>query len=223
MNATERLLVLCTLASPQPDERAEAARLVGEGVDWDLFQTLAEANATAPLVWKMVAALGQQDRVPPAVRARFEERAAAIRDANEARLKNARDLFARFARRHIDVVILKGVLFAETIYRDPYYKKMNDVDILIRVRDLDAVYEIFQELRYFCAAELVGEINGWLDVRSGDPPPGTDSRGIFRVGSRYTIGGWRGDVSLFFGLTSNDPAVGFGAGFTYVFNAFSVP
>jgi hypothetical protein len=73
------------------------------------------------------------------------------------------------------------------------------------------------------AAELVGEINGWLDVRNGDPPPGTDSRGIFRVGSRYTIGGWRGDVSLFFGLTSNDPAVGVGAGFTYVFNAFSVP
>lgn len=73
------------------------------------------------------------------------------------------------------------------------------------------------------AAELVGEINGWLDVRNGDPPPGTDSRGILRIGSRYTIGGWRGDVSLFFGLTSNDPAIGFGAGFTYVFNAFSVP
>ena len=73
------------------------------------------------------------------------------------------------------------------------------------------------------AAELVGEINGWLDVRNGEPPPGTDSRGILRVGSRYTIGGWRGDVSLLFGLTSNDPAVGVGAGFTYVFNAFSVP
>ena len=30
-------------------------------------------------------------------------------------------------------------------------------------------------------------------------------RGIFRLGARYTIGGWRGDASLFFGLTSNDP------------------
>jgi hypothetical protein len=73
------------------------------------------------------------------------------------------------------------------------------------------------------AAELVGEINGRLDVRNGDPPPGTGSRGIFRIGARYTIGGWRGDASLLFGLTSNDPNVGFGAGFTYVFNAFSVP
>jgi hypothetical protein len=73
------------------------------------------------------------------------------------------------------------------------------------------------------AAEIVGEVNGRFDVRNGDPPPGTGSRGIFRVGTRYTIGGWRGDASLFIGLTSNDPSVGFGAGFTYVFNAFSVP
>jgi hypothetical protein len=73
------------------------------------------------------------------------------------------------------------------------------------------------------AAELVGEVNGRFDVRNGDPPPGTGSRGILRVGTRYTIGGWRGDASLFFGLTSNDPGVGFGAGFTYVFNGFSVP
>ena len=73
------------------------------------------------------------------------------------------------------------------------------------------------------AAEMVGEFNGRFDVRNGDPPPGTGSRSIFRLGTRYTIGGWRGDASLFIGLTSNDPHVGVGAGFTYVFNAFSVP
>ena len=73
------------------------------------------------------------------------------------------------------------------------------------------------------SAELVGEIVGRLDVREGDPPPGTESRSILQIGARYTIGGWRGDASVFFGLTPNTPAVGVGAGFTYVFNAFSVP
>jgi hypothetical protein len=73
------------------------------------------------------------------------------------------------------------------------------------------------------AAEFVGELNGHFDVRDGDPPPGTGSRGIFRLGTRYTIGSWRGDASVFFGLSSDDPNVGVGAGFTYVFNAFSVP
>ena len=73
------------------------------------------------------------------------------------------------------------------------------------------------------AAEVVGEINGRLDPREGDPPPGTESRGTVRFGARYTIGGWRGDVAVLFGLTSQDPSVGVAAGFTYVFDAFTLP
>ena len=72
-------------------------------------------------------------------------------------------------------------------------------------------------------AEIVGEVNGRLDTRAGDPPPGTESRGIVRAGARYTVGGWRGDAAVFFGITSRDPDVGVAGGFTYVFNAFRVP
>jgi len=72
-------------------------------------------------------------------------------------------------------------------------------------------------------AEIVGELNGRLDTRAGDPPPGTESRGIVRAGARYTVGGWRGDAAMFFGVTSRDPNFGVAGGFTYVFNAFRVP
>lgn len=72
-------------------------------------------------------------------------------------------------------------------------------------------------------AEVVGEINGRLDTRNGEPPPGTESRGTGRFGARYTIGSWRADAAILFGLTSHDPSIGFGAGFTYVFDAFKVP
>ena len=73
------------------------------------------------------------------------------------------------------------------------------------------------------AAEVVGEINGRVDTREGDPPPGTESRGTVRFGARYTIGTLRADAAILFGVTSNDPGVGFAAGFTYVFNAFQIP
>ena len=72
-------------------------------------------------------------------------------------------------------------------------------------------------------AEVVGELNGRADTREGDPPPGTESRSVVRVGARYTVGGWRGDVGVTFGLTTNDPTVGLGAGFTYVFKGFQIP
>lgn len=72
-------------------------------------------------------------------------------------------------------------------------------------------------------AEVVGEINGRVSTRSGDPFPGTESRGLLKLGGRYTRGPVRLDAGLFFGLTSADPTLGFTAGFTYVFNAFRVP
>jgi hypothetical protein len=71
--------------------------------------------------------------------------------------------------------------------------------------------------------EVVGEINGRWSTRSGGPFPGTESRGIFKVGGRYTHGPMRVDAGVLVGLTSIDPTIGFTAGFTYVFNAFNVP
>lgn len=71
--------------------------------------------------------------------------------------------------------------------------------------------------------EVVGEVNGRLDVRDGEPPPGTESRGTMRVGGRYTYNTVRIDGGLIIGMTSNDPGIGFTAGLTWVFRGFTVP
>jgi hypothetical protein len=72
------------------------------------------------------------------------------------------------------------------------------------------------------AAEIVGELNGRASTRSS-AIPGTESRGILKLGGRYTRGPVRLDAGVFFGLTTIDPTIGFTTGFTYVFNAFTVP
>lgn len=72
------------------------------------------------------------------------------------------------------------------------------------------------------ATEVVGELNGRVSTRS-NPFPGTESRGILKIGGRYTTGSLRVDAGLFVGLTTIDPTVGLTVGFTYVFNAFTVP
>lgn len=72
-------------------------------------------------------------------------------------------------------------------------------------------------------AEVVGELSGRLSTRAGGPFPGTETRGRLNLGGRYTYGSIRFDGSVFVGLTSIDPTVGFSTGFTYVFDAFKVP
>ena len=72
------------------------------------------------------------------------------------------------------------------------------------------------------ATELVGELNGRASMRT-TAFPGTESRGILKIGGRYTHGSVRLDAGVFLGLTTIDPTIGFTAGFTYVFNAFTIP
>jgi hypothetical protein len=71
--------------------------------------------------------------------------------------------------------------------------------------------------------EVVGEVNGRLDTRDGDPPAGLESRGAVRIGGRFTRSTVRVDGGLIVGITSNDPSVGFTAGLTWVFKGFTVP
>jgi hypothetical protein len=72
--------------------------------------------------------------------------------------------------------------------------------------------------------EVVGEINGRAEQWGEDPtPPGTESRAILRLGSRYTRGSARVDGALLIGVTSRDPSWGFTAGVTWVFRGFTVP
>jgi hypothetical protein len=70
--------------------------------------------------------------------------------------------------------------------------------------------------------EVVGELNGRQNTRSGTPPIGTESRSMFRLGSRFTRGPVRFDGALLVGVTERDPAWGFTAGLTWVFKAFTV-
>ena len=72
-------------------------------------------------------------------------------------------------------------------------------------------------------AEVVGEVNGRVSTRSGTAFPGTETRGVLKLGGRYTRGLARLDAGAFVGMTTTDPTIGFTLGVTYVFTAFTVP
>jgi hypothetical protein len=73
------------------------------------------------------------------------------------------------------------------------------------------------------STELVGEINGRVNLEEGRLDPGAENRAVMRLGARYTRGPVRVDGAVLLGMTSRDPQVGVTAGLTWVLNAFQVP
>lgn len=63
---------------------------------------------------------------------------------------------------------------------------------------------------------IVSEINGRANTRSGDAPLGTESIGQFRIGTQIRASGLRFDTAAIFGLTNFSPRSGFTLGVTYV-------
>lgn len=72
------------------------------------------------------------------------------------------------------------------------------------------------------ATEVVGEFVGRANF-ARTTTPGAEDRGLLRFGARYTHAGVRLDGGILLGLSPRDPAIGFTAGFTWVFNAVTIP
>ncbi|WP_343667590.1 nucleotidyltransferase family protein [Chitinophaga sp.] len=80
--------------------------------------------------------------------AQFEAAYNKIKSENEQRNAIAARFLKAFHENNIDVIILKGNLFAHTIYADTGYKKMNDFDILIRKEDWGKIHRIYLDLGF---------------------------------------------------------------------------
>jgi len=63
---------------------------------------------------------------------------------------------------------------------------------------------------------VVSEVNGRMNTRSGSAPVGTESVGQFRVGAQIKASGLRFDTAALFGLTEYSPRTGIIFGVTYV-------
>jgi hypothetical protein len=71
-----------------------------------------------------------------------------IKRENEDRNQVAIQFLSEFRKHEIEVVVLKGNLFTQTVYQDVGYKKMNDFDILAHQKDWPRIQEIYANLGY---------------------------------------------------------------------------
>ncbi|WP_225728804.1 MULTISPECIES: nucleotidyltransferase family protein [unclassified Nocardia] len=183
----ERALVHAALARPSERERMRLRELVDDIADWPEFLALAKVNATVPLVRRRLERENRLALLPPPVAAEFAAITDHIAEVNDRRLHAAIELLARCHDRGIRCVVLKGMLFATEIYRDPRYKRMNDLDILVELDQVDDLIGVYRELGLFATTELLGKAPKVRAERSHHLPSFVSRDGALVVGTHWGL------------------------------------
>jgi hypothetical protein len=152
----EQLAIFLSYQYPTEEEQAKLGQLCQSSLDWDRLAEITRINKTAPLAYINLNKSGLWPQVPDSAQKQIEQEYLEIKKTNTERLDEARIFLSRFVQENIPVAILKGVAFGETVYQNPAYKRMNDIDILIHQKDLPKIYEIYDSLDYFFVGERLG-------------------------------------------------------------------
>ncbi len=165
-------------------------------IDWESFYNLAKLNRHQPFIYKELKRLNLEQAIPGNVKEKFELDIERINDVNQKRIDEAKNFLQVFSRKNIPVIMLKGIYYAEKIYKDPYYKRMNDVDILINKTDLKEIIKTYQELGYFSAGELLGKSAQEYDQFSHHLPPFFSKNLNLMIGTHWGLHSSSRDYSL---------------------------
>ncbi|WMX15088.1 nucleotidyltransferase family protein [Aureispira sp. CCB-E] len=152
----DQLLVLLSYNNLTPSEKTKIEQLIPLISSWESFYNLARFNRIIPHIYRILKQENWWQQIPDHVQDKISERATEIQQINAARLQKAKPILKRFQEAGIEFVILKGVLFAETIYQNSFYKRMNDIDILVRKKSIPNILQIFEEEGLLCIGERIG-------------------------------------------------------------------
>jgi len=140
---------LCQLLSQQNDKNTLRDEFLNfSQVDWENLISLAEEYRLLPLTYTHLKKLGVSDRLPAAGREKMRQAVLTNATRNTLFLHEAKIVLETLKGAHIPVIGLKGVYLLDNIYPDISTRTMNDLDLMVKKRDIPAAISICQSLGY---------------------------------------------------------------------------
>lgn len=126
--------------------------------------------------------------------------------------------------------ILLQKKFGSVIGRTPRFNAFGNLGLGIMTAPLERftqndvfLYGLAGIYRATDHVNIVGEVNGRMNTRSGSAPLGTESVGQFRIGTQIRASGLRFDTAAAIGLTKFSPRSGIIFGVTYITPSIFTP
>lgn len=155
LSIEEKLVIYLSYINHNEKEKSLIKNILGQSVKWEKFIKLATFNKTIPISYDNLKRLGLIHLIPDHIKKIMDREYEKIKKQNEDRINEAKRFLQRFHESGIPVALIKGVCYGEAIYDNPYYKRMNDIDILIKKENTEKIYEIYDDLDYFFIGERI--------------------------------------------------------------------
>jgi hypothetical protein len=143
----KQLLVCCARTRLTPDIAERIRELVAQPLDWDYLLAEARENSVTPLLERQLRAVAS-DSVPSA---QFDRLKSACRSNTVRCLFLAAELttiLGHFLSQEIPAIPYKGPVLAAQAYGDVTLREFEDLDIIVRQRDLPRAHEVILGMGY---------------------------------------------------------------------------
>ncbi len=183
-----RFLILCASGFMMPAEEAEAARLAGRGIRWELvLPALSRASLVLPVQHNM-ARLELDARMPPGMAEILARRARGIAERNKRMLSVLNKTAGILAAQGIRTVLLGESALALADPDRGRLRMVNDLDLLFADEDLEWAVGLLESWGYRVlhaatretgsAVLCLADLDAWVHGHRGIPLPVAEPPGL---------------------------------------------
>jgi len=131
--------------------------------DWNYFTENAIQNGSGPLLFKNLPLVSNSNLIPKEYFEKFGKAYYRSLSRNMVLYEHLKNIVNIFSKEGIEVIALKGILMAESIYGDIALRQMSDIDLLLKEHEAEKAWNILKAHGYqyqeFHKTEFITNLN----------------------------------------------------------------
>lgn len=148
MSPEDKLILSSVKIHPGKEDLARIDSLIPQVRDWDYLVSTISERGIAPLLFKKLPLLGNQELVPADVKTKLQQMYYRTMSRSMVLYEHFRKITTALADHHIPVVALKGIYLSEWMYGDIGLRQFSDIDILVKREDGEKCLTVLAGLGY---------------------------------------------------------------------------
>ena len=148
LSPEDRLIMLCARTRMAEDARHEVIKLLNSSLDWDYILTRSTRHGVLPLLYRTLWMINRGNGVPEDVITSFRDQYYKNIARNTRLYHELSKVLKAFTDACIDVIVLKGAVLAETVYKNIGLRTIGDVDVLVKRGELHVAKHVLARLGY---------------------------------------------------------------------------